>query len=149
MKRSALVRRTALTRGAPLRRTAWRRSAPRPAVPVEVRAALTERSGGVCEIGIRWKAVCAGRAVDPSHRIAVGMGGSSGPARKRADRLSNVMHACRPCHDWITREPLRAQMNGWVLERWQDPTQEPVWYRGRLVYLTDGGMIVDFESACA
>jgi hypothetical protein len=156
MKRSPMPsRRTALRSGVPLvrrtplRRTALRRSAPRPTVPVDVRAALGERSGGVCEIGIRWKNVCVGAASAVHHRIPRGMGGSHGAARVRADRLSSVVATCDPCHAWVHANPEKAELNGWILPRGSDSSAEPTWRRGVLVYLDDAGQVHDYESACA
>lgn len=149
MKRSGLSRRTGLRRSTPLRRTALRRSSPREKLPVDARAAVAERSGGICEAGVRWKSVCVGSASQVHHRVGLGMGGAHRSARVKADRLSSLMHLCGPCHAWITGEPTRAELNGWILPRGSDSSSEPVWRRGVLVYLDDEGQVHDYESACA
>jgi hypothetical protein len=61
-----------------------------------------------------------------------------------------VLWACRSCHDWIGAHPAAAKVErvGWALEEWQQPTECPVLYRGRLVYLDDIGAVHDFEEAC-
>jgi len=120
-----------------------------PAVPAAVRAALKARSGGGwCEIGMTG---CTRAGTDPSHRITVKNGGRKGAAKARHDRLSNLLWACRPCHDWVTAHPKasKAEQVGWALEEWQEPTQCPVLRRGELVYLADDGDVIPFEEACA
>lgn len=149
MKRSPISRRTGLVRRTPLRRTAIRRSAPRPTVPVDVRAALGERSGGVCEIAVRYRHQCAGAATQVHHRALKGVGGVHGDAVAVSDRLSSLLHGCGPCHGWVHANPEKAAVNGWIVPRGSDSSSEPVWRRGVLVYLTDGGEVVDFERAAA
>lgn len=121
-----------------------------PAVPPNVSDALKKRAGegSSCEIQM---AGCWGRGTDPSHRITVKSGGRRGAAKERHDRLSNVLWACRSCHDFITNNPAASKVErvGWALEEWQSPTECPVLYRGRLVFLGDSGEVVDFEEACA
>lgn len=31
---------------------------------------------------------------------------------------TNLACLCRPCHDWITREPAKAQHEGWLRHSW-------------------------------
>lgn len=104
-----------------LKRTAMKPTRPRPAVPAPVRTGLAERSGGWCEMKLPG---CLGRATDPSHRIRVGMGGRHGPAAEQSSRLSNVLHACRACHDWCHSRPAEAYDLGLFLREGQDPTHE-------------------------
>lgn len=115
----------------------------RPAVPDDVRAALAERSKGQCEMRLHG---CTGVAVDPSHRISSKSGGRHGEAKTVHDRLSNLMHACRQCHEWVTSRDAEAKDDGLRLDEWQMPTQEPVLYRGVLSFLDDAGGVHDFEA---
>jgi hypothetical protein len=151
MKPSAPLRRyKRMPRGkALIRRTPMPRDKYKPAVPVDVRAQLVERSGGLCEIRLPG---CHGRGLDPAHRITQKAGGRHGAARLRHDRLSNVIFSCRSCHDWCEDNNTWAHDLGLVLREWQDPTAEPAFlYRyGRTPsYLTDDGRVVPFEEACA
>ncbi|MGW4663240.1 hypothetical protein [Streptosporangium sandarakinum] len=138
MKRGGPIpRKTPLTAKSTLRRTAPKPSQPRRTGPgPDVMALLAARSGGVCELGI----VCLGSApaVDPSHRIAKGMGGTKDP---RSNTAANNIHSCRRCHDLVERDPAAAYANGWKIRRGAaDPTEVPVrlWAHG-WVYLDDAG----------
>ena len=126
-----------------MRRTPMVRTRPRPAVDTSTRAALAGRSGGWCEAQLPG---CAGRAIDAAHRRAEQAGG-----RPREDNsgLSNVLHQCRLCHIWCHQNPAKATTLGLALEQWQDPTHEPVQYRGRRVLLDDLGGIHDHEAGAA
>lgn len=170
MKRSRLARRTPLVNRTPLRRLTELRRTPRPAsgasggeVPEggaprsrsrgssshflrAPAAVIRERSGGVCEIQLDG---CRGRASQKSHRIGRQMGGRHGAARQRSDRPSNAMDACWWCHGVITESPGMAKIQGWVLEEWQNPLQEPVLYRREVMYLRDDGAVVSFAKAGA
>ncbi|MEO3856114.1 hypothetical protein [Acrocarpospora sp. B8E8] len=104
--------------------------------PADVMALLAQRSGGLCEIGM----VCLGNApaVDPSHRIAKGMGGTKDP---RSNTAANNLHACRADHDLVERDPAAAYANGWKIRRGvADPTQVPVrhWVHGWILLAEDG-----------
>ncbi|WP_433460730.1 HNH endonuclease [Micromonospora sp. CA-248212] len=138
-----------LSAGAPLNRAAGGRMASldrkpakpsrkRPAVPPAVRDSLIERAAGWCEIQ---RLGCFGQGTDPSHRVSQKSGGRHGEAKTRHDRLSNLMWACRRCHDFVTNNPeaSKAPSVGWALEEWQRPAECPALYRGRLVLLADDG----------
>lgn len=115
-----------------------RRSSPS-GIPAAVRRALAARSDGVCEIQA---ADCAGRAVDPSHRKTTGMGGRKGAAAVRHHVLSNLLHACRMCHEQaIHAMPAVAFWNGWMLREHEDPTAVPALYRGARARLGDDGSV--------
>ncbi len=86
----------------------------RPRDPVTV--ALEERCGGWCEIRHDG---CTGRAQDPSHRVA---SGRCGPRT-----LSNLLAACRACHDWCHAHPIEARARRWHLDTGQDPATTPAW----------------------
>ncbi|TQS30010.1 hypothetical protein [Microbispora sp. KK1-11] len=61
--------------------------------------------------------------MDPSHRVAKGMGGTRD---ERSNTAANNLHACRPCHDAVESQPARAYANGWKIRHGvQDPTQVP------------------------
>lgn len=146
LKRAKPLRRTGFARGGvALRRTAMKRRRWQPAVPVDTSAGLTVRSGGVCEIALPG---CWGRATDPSHRITQKTGGRHGAAKVEHDRLSNVVHGCRPCHDWLGAYPAEAEAMGLVLREGDDPAAERVRYRGRWALLGDDG-IVDYLHGTA
>lgn len=140
---STLDRKPAASLAKPMKRARWT-----PAVPKDTRAALIERSTGWCEIQM---AGCLGRGTDPSHRITTKLGGRHGAAKVEHDRLSDVLWACRSCHDWLGDHPAasKAERVGWALEEWQNPTECPVLYRGRLVFLDDFGGVHDFEAGVA
>jgi len=154
MKRSALLarrtpllaktglRRTALPDN-PLSRVAKRTSQPKrhakSGIPAKVRVALAARSGGVCEIGAPG---CVGRAVDPSHRKATGAGGRHGQAAVRHHVLSNILHACRFCHErHVHAYPAAAYWRGWALREHENPAAVPVLYRWKWVLLSDNGTV--------
>jgi hypothetical protein len=72
-----------------------------------------------------------------SHRISRKAGGRP---LGDLDRLSNVLDACRTCHQWCHARPVEAQDLGLMLAEGMDPTAEPVAYRcGAWVFLEDGG----------
>jgi|GEM_PF-1994380 len=164
-----LLRRTPLTPGGELRRvtplaqvsakrlpvlaakgcrTTFLPAPHRPALPTTVAAALKARSGGVCEIQAPG---CARVAVDPSHRKKVGAGGRRGDARTAHNVLSNVLHACRHCHDELHRRPAYARSpgRGWMLTEHQNPASVPALYRGVLVLLTDDGRVLPVGEVAA
>lgn len=118
-----------------------------PAVPKPVADRLAERSGGLCEI--RRPSICRRYAVDPSHRIPVGAGGVHGEAKSKSDRLSNLMHSCRPCHRWVHRWPHKAKAAGLAMVKGEEPTQRWVLYRGRRVWLDDLGNVIKYSRGVA
>ncbi len=138
LKRSAMKRAGGgLCQGKPLTRTPMKRTRAKPAVPAERKEQLTVRAGGVCEIQLPG---CHGRGQDPSHRITQKTGGRHGAAKLAHDCLSNVMLACRSCHDWIGAHPDEARGTeadgpGWVLREGDDPPAWVVLYRGRRALL--------------
>lgn len=94
---------------------------------------LGERSGGVCE-------KCGQRpAQDPHHRNGRRAGGTSDEA---INNLSNLLALCRPCHIWVTENPLWAVGRGWSVLSWQDPAAVPVrlWH-GTYLLDDEGGML--------
>jgi hypothetical protein len=109
-------------------------------------AIVRERSGGRCEMGIEG---CWGTARELHHRITRKSGGRHHAARVRSDRPSGLLHGCGCCHLVVTDHPKFAYTNGWSLREGQDPSQEPVLYRGDLVYLDDAGQIHNFEEVGA
>lgn len=116
---------------------------PRATVPADKRAALEQRSGGICEIQL---AGCTGRATEVSHRRTQGMGGRHGQAKVDIDRLSDILHACHAEHMWAHARFTEAQDLGIRLYDWQNPLTEPVVYRGVLSFLDDAGGVHDFED---
>ncbi len=122
----------------PVRRATARPRRWQPAVPADTSAALTVRSGNWCELTLPG---CLGKATDPSHRITTKTGGRHGDAKADHDRLSDVMHACRACHQWIGHHPAAALVMGLVLREGDDPATSPVLYRGRRALLGDDGLV--------
>jgi hypothetical protein len=117
-----------------------RRPASSPGVPVKVRAALAVRSEGMCEIAAPG---CTGAAVDPSHRISTGMGGRKREAAAHHHVLSNLIHACRWCHqERLHAQPALAYWAGWMLRENENPREVPVSYRGQRRWLTDDGRVL-------
>jgi hypothetical protein len=106
-------------------------------VPESVRARLATRSGGWCEAALPG---CDGRAREVQHRVTVKMGGRRGPGADAHNRLSNLLHVCRRCHDVITSprtpEPYDLRL---CLREHQDPAMEAVSYRGAPTWLADDG----------
>lgn len=136
-----LARTADLGRGTPIRRAApqtmrrWRYTGP----PADVREALRKRSRGLCEIGV----MCGGGAqgVDPSHRIAKGKGGTS---LATSNAVTNLLWACRACHDHLEHNPAEAYAAGWKVKHGDvDPADVPVMIAsvggGITVFLTSDG----------
>lgn len=140
LKRGApLVARTPLARSSmPLRRVPMAVKAPRPAVTPKARKTLRARSGGVCEMR-NLLAPCSGRAAEVSHRIKRGAGGRHGEAREANGRMSNLIHACSPCHRWVHANPEAAGQRGWILTECQDPRAVPALINDVPSYLDDDG----------
>jgi hypothetical protein len=115
---------------------------PRPPVPAATRPPLARRSGGWCEAQLSGY---LGWASDLHHRITRKAGGRRGAARERHDRLSNLLHLRGVCHQWVGARVAEACGVGLSLKEWQTPAQEPVQYRGAMVYLDDAGTVRRFE----
>lgn len=136
--RKALQAKTPLKRGGRLARAPFVQKPPKPKLTPRQKRPLVERSGGMCEI--YRPSICWGRATDVAHRIGEGSGGRHGEAAEVNDRLSNVLHACRRCHDWAHANRAAAERRGWMLRNGARPTLERVWYRDRRwVLLDDAG----------
>lgn len=116
-----------------LRRTQMKRTRARPSVPAAVRALVIARSGGWCEAKL---SSCLGQATDQAHRIGRKMGGRPDAWHTAA----GVLHLCRACHRWCHARPAEAKDLGLMLDEHQDPTVEPLAYRGAgWVHLDDCG----------
>ncbi len=52
----------------------------------------------------------------------------------------NGVWMCRTCHGWVHHNPTEAQVNGWIVSRYDDPREVPVTHAlwGR-VTLTEQG----------
>lgn len=134
-----LVAKTPLARSSvPLRRVPMAAKRPRPAVTPKARKGLRDRSGGACEMR-NAAAQCEGRAIEASHRIKRGAGGRHGEAREVNGRLSNFVHACRPCHRWLHANPDSARQLGWRLDENDNPLTERVLIGGYWSLLDDEG----------
>lgn len=123
-------------------------SRPAPAVPASVRAALRKRSGGCCEMRL---AGCWGQATDPAHRIASGNGGRHGEAKVHHDRLSNVIYACRACHEWSEGHPAKSYELGLMVRDGGVPEVVPVLLLGhssiRVLLDNEGGWRSTLDGA--
>jgi hypothetical protein len=85
-------------------------------------------------------------AVSPNHRINRQMGGS-----KNRDQASNYVLICSIYNGLIESSAIaaaEAKRNGWKLESWQDPDQEPVYDRntGTWWQLTDDYRRVEIKA---
>jgi hypothetical protein len=124
-------------RATPLRRSAIAKSAPKPAVPPKQKDRLRLRADGWCEIR---QAGCHGQGIDPAHRVGRGMGGRHGAAAVESAQLSNVVWACRACHDMCHDQPTFAERMGWFVPKGiTDGRTVPVLIGGRKVLLDDDG----------
>lgn len=115
MKRSAPLR-----RGAPLRRTGRPKavSAKRAEENEErrdVRMLVSARSGGWCEACRLIGKEGHTRPASDLHEILTRARGGSIVDPK------NLLHVCRPCHDWITDHPREAAELGLVRWSWEGP----------------------------
>lgn len=92
---------------------------------------IKKRSGDQCEIAI--PGVCTIWPHDPSHRKGAAQGGPW--------HVTNLLHACRSCHNWIHAHPSVARRNGWMVSGADDDyASVPVLLRqSRLVLLTATG----------
>lgn len=124
MLRSAPLKRT------PMKRTVMRR-AQRKRVQLSFRAALAQRSNGLCEARLSG---CLIAATDVCHRLGKKMGG-----RPHGDdlRLAGVWHGCRVCHAWTHARPTESYELGLMLREGQDPLVEP------MAYLNEGFVVLD------
>ncbi|HEU4540295.1 MAG TPA: hypothetical protein VFR23_04135 [Jiangellaceae bacterium] len=112
---------------------------------LRARASNGGEDGEWCEMQLTG---CLGLGVDPSHRIGQKSGGRNGAAYVKNNRLSNLVWACRMCHDWCHERRAEAREFGLILDEGDDPPAEPLVYRGVLSYLTDDGRVLDyFEEA--
>ncbi|MFG1683576.1 HNH endonuclease [Nonomuraea sp. NPDC049269] len=92
----------------PLKRSGAKKLSRPKSVPSAVKRILLKRSGGACEVGL----VCGGRAegTDPAHREGKGTGGTD---KAWSNLASNLLWACRACHDLIdNKQPARAEKLG-------------------------------------
>ena len=76
-----------------------------------MKAALSERSRGKCEVVA--SVLCTGRGQDPHHRKTRSHGGGN--------ELTNLYAVCRPCHDFIHRNPAISYEKGWLVHSWDTP----------------------------
>lgn len=106
-------------------------------VPDDVKDLLKGRNHGWCEIGVK----CAGQSlgVDPAHREGKGSGGTG---KEWSNQASNLLWACRSCHDEIDNgAPRDAERYGFkvrsgVARPWEIPVKH---YEHGWVLLDDEG----------
>jgi hypothetical protein len=121
----------------------WRR--PKRLLPVDVDqlALLVARSMGWCEVSAT--DACTRKASRVHRRV----GGLTAPVDDPIiDRLSNLLHACARCRDWI-EDGRQADVEalGLVLHGSQEPTAAVVLYRGDFALLDDAGGVYSLASA--
>lgn len=139
LKSATPLARTPLERSSvPLKRAPMVQKRVKPKLTPAQKLPLVDRSGGVCEIQT---AVCGYIASDVCHRRGEKAGGRHGEAAERNDRLSNVLHGCRNCHQFAGLYPKTALMNGWRLLENGDPVTTRVNRRGEWVLLGDDGSV--------
>lgn len=100
----------------------------------EVKATITLRSKGRCEIGR-----CLNAGQEFHHRAPRGIGGTS---LDWVNAASNGLHICQAHHEHIESHRREAYANGWLVRRNGTRTsrQVPVLVRGAWVELTDHGI---------
>jgi hypothetical protein len=118
-------------------------------VPLDIDKIVKVRSKKECEIGPEGLEGCWGRGQEKHHRISQKAGGRHGAAARRSDRPSNILFLCVFCHLVVTNCPRWAYENGVSLRERQEPTAEPVLYRGEFSYLDDAGGVWSYEDAGA
>lgn len=81
-------------------------------IPRRVKQEVADRSGFVCEICRR------ARAVHPHHRKLRSQGGRH--------EAANLLHLCSACHSTVHASPDRSYSLGYLVRGWADPAQVPV-----------------------
>ena len=79
------------------------------------RQAVINRAQRMCER-------CGQPGVHIHHRKPRGMGGTSDPAINAAP---NLVFLCLSCHEYVERNRTHAYDAGWLVHRWDDPSQVP------------------------
>lgn len=82
------------------------------AVPLRIRRQVSDRSGGLCELG------CGRVAVHTHHRLMRSQGGGH--------ELANLLHLCAGHHIDTHAHPERSYRLGWLVRRGNDPAAVPV-----------------------
>ncbi len=109
-----LERRTWLNRKTPLRSVSARARAYRRGLDRQ-RTAVGKRSGGQCERvrtlrnGMSFR--CTNPAVHVHHRVRRSQGGTND--------LSNLVHLCHRCHEWVHANPEAAREEGLMASWWE------------------------------
>jgi hypothetical protein len=71
------------------------------------------------------------------------MGGVSGARAEVTNAAANLVVLCGTgttgCHGWAESNIAAAQLEGFVLEQWQDPASEPLTLHIGRVFLRDDG----------
>lgn len=107
-----------LRRGAPIQRTSktpnsTRKTSPTPdPVTAATKAAVDQRSGGMCEA--RAARHCTGGGEHRHHRKL---------RRHNDHRPCNLLHVCHVCHTEIHGNPTRAYEAGWMVRGHDDPAE--------------------------
>lgn len=106
-----------------MKRSAIRRK-PKPQTEAQslLRAAVRERSGGRCEIGIDG---CHGQAVHLHHRRTDDRHESMTRTLSPSS-VARFLDSCSWCHQWVHDHPAIAYEHGWLVHSWADPWHVPV-----------------------
>lgn len=73
------------------------------------RAAVTARSGGLCELALE---PCTVKATHHHHRLLRAQGGK--------DVEDNFLHLCERCHSWLHAHPEVSYQRGWLVRSTDD-----------------------------
>lgn len=103
-----------------------------PAARQQLRQAVYDRAGGLCEAGLTPD--CPGRldrhAFEWHHRKLRSQGGD--------DVIANSLCVCSGCHSWAHAHPAEAKSAGVIVPRWADPAAYALTLPdGRIVRLSD------------
>lgn len=71
------------------------------------------------------------------------MGSSS---RGSTNSPSNLVSLCEPCHREVESNRAEASFQGYLVGQHEEPSQVPVFYRGRHMVLDDLGGIADWRG---
>lgn len=75
------------------------------------------------------------------HRMPRGMGGTRDP---QVNQAPNLVCVCAPCHTYLESHRTEAADNGWLIRGVLRPATSPLLYRGRWMYLSAEGRVVQF-----